>query len=367
MKPLRAWLAVASDEDKHREPGKRRPAILVDVYVNVNLSRPPWGVCRAQTRRRPCPPRRRRPASAASGIARSSASISASTTSMSSCCCLQHRAALGQHLQELDELRRARCAWRRTGRAARDLGQRKAEPLAAQDQLDAHPLPLAVDRGCARAARRQQALVFVEADRARGQRELAGEVGNGVGNGIGARTPWRRCRRAVPGTGQDTTKVRRGCRLDRHGDSNDDAASHHDPCAQRVRAVYHRAPAPNRSRDPMNASLPAAVSSVHHALPDAARARARRARSRPGMLWLRMPLPFALDHINLWLLADGGRLDRRSIAATATRATRALWESHFATTLAGSAAHARHRDALPSRSPRQRRVAGGSASTARWR
>ena len=26
---------------------------------------------------------------------------------------------------------------------------------------------------------------------------------------------------------------------------------------------------------------------------------------RPGVHWLRMPLPFALDHINLWLLADG--------------------------------------------------------------
>ncbi|MEX0960646.1 MAG: MBL fold metallo-hydrolase [Burkholderiales bacterium] len=25
----------------------------------------------------------------------------------------------------------------------------------------------------------------------------------------------------------------------------------------------------------------------------------------PGVLWLRMPLPFALDHINLWLLRDG--------------------------------------------------------------
>ena len=24
-----------------------------------------------------------------------------------------------------------------------------------------------------------------------------------------------------------------------------------------------------------------------------------------GLWWLRMPLPFALDHINLWLLADG--------------------------------------------------------------
>jgi hypothetical protein len=24
----------------------------------------------------------------------------------------------------------------------------------------------------------------------------------------------------------------------------------------------------------------------------------------PGVLWLRMPLPFALNHINLWLLDD---------------------------------------------------------------
>jgi len=53
----------------------------------------------------------------------------------------------------------------------------------------------------------------------------------------------------------------------------------------------------------------------------------------PGILWLRMPLPFALDHINLWLhagrdaftLVDCGYGDA---------ATRALWERHFAATLA---------------------------------
>jgi len=28
-------------------------------------------------------------------------------------------------------------------------------------------------------------------------------------------------------------------------------------------------------------------------------------RISPGVEWLRMPLPFALDHINLWLLEDG--------------------------------------------------------------
>ncbi len=30
----------------------------------------------------------------------------------------------------------------------------------------------------------------------------------------------------------------------------------------------------------------------------------------PGVFWLRMPLPFQLDHINLWLLRDGFYIDR---------------------------------------------------------
>jgi len=48
--------------------------------------------------------------------------------------------------------------------------------------------------------------------------------------------------------------------------------------------------------------------------------------------WLRMPLPFALDHINLWLLADedGATLVDCGYGDLATRA---MWERHFATTL----------------------------------
>ena len=66
----------------------------------------------------------------------------------------------------------------------------------------------------------------------------------------------------------------------------------------------------------------------------AAGRRARRSRSRRGVHWLRMPLPFALDHINLWLLAedDGFTLVDCGFGDAATRA---LWERHFATTLAG--------------------------------
>jgi glyoxylase-like metal-dependent hydrolase (beta-lactamase superfamily II) len=52
----------------------------------------------------------------------------------------------------------------------------------------------------------------------------------------------------------------------------------------------------------------------------------------PGVRWLRMPLPFALDHINLWLLADddGATLVDCGIGDAATRG---LWDRFFATTL----------------------------------
>lgn len=48
----------------------------------------------------------------------------------------------------------------------------------------------------------------------------------------------------------------------------------------------------------------------------------------PGVHWLRMPLPFALDHINLWLLEDG---DGWTIVDTGLgdEATRALWDQVF--------------------------------------
>jgi glyoxylase-like metal-dependent hydrolase (beta-lactamase superfamily II) len=52
----------------------------------------------------------------------------------------------------------------------------------------------------------------------------------------------------------------------------------------------------------------------------------------PGIFWLRMPLPFALDHINLWLLADD---DGATLidCGYGDQATRAVWERHFASTL----------------------------------
>lgn len=54
----------------------------------------------------------------------------------------------------------------------------------------------------------------------------------------------------------------------------------------------------------------------------------------PGILWVRMPLPFQLDHINLWLLEDG---DGWTLVDTglASDDTRQLWERLFADVLGG--------------------------------
>ena len=52
----------------------------------------------------------------------------------------------------------------------------------------------------------------------------------------------------------------------------------------------------------------------------------------PRLLWLRMPLPFALDHINLWLHDEGDRFTLTD-CGYGDAVTRELWERHFAGTL----------------------------------
>ena len=57
-----------------------------------------------------------------------------------------------------------------------------------------------------------------------------------------------------------------------------------------------------------------------------------------GIFWIRMPLPFALDHINLWLLEDDDATGRGwTIVDTGygVPETHALWERHFAETMGG--------------------------------
>jgi glyoxylase-like metal-dependent hydrolase (beta-lactamase superfamily II) len=62
----------------------------------------------------------------------------------------------------------------------------------------------------------------------------------------------------------------------------------------------------------------------------------------PGVFWIRMTLPFALDHINLWLLRDefdkGPGLQQGWTiidCGVATDATREAWETIFSTCLQG--------------------------------
>ena len=59
----------------------------------------------------------------------------------------------------------------------------------------------------------------------------------------------------------------------------------------------------------------------------------------PGVQWLRMPLPFALDHINLWALQDGDGGWAAVDTGVQTSETAAAWRSHFA--LGGALAGAR--------------------------
>jgi len=80
----------------------------------------------------------------------------------------------------------------------------------------------------------------------------------------------------------------------------------------------------------MNASLPALLGFPFAGPPPPAQS----IEVVAGVRWLRMPLPFALDHINIWLLADGDgwtQVDCGYGDAT----TRALWDAHVATTLDG--------------------------------
>ena len=80
----------------------------------------------------------------------------------------------------------------------------------------------------------------------------------------------------------------------------------------------------------MNAPLPPILSYPYADAPAPGTSR----EVAPGIHWLRMPLPFALDHINLWLLADGVGWTQID-CGYGNAATRTLWQTHFTGTLAG--------------------------------
>jgi glyoxylase-like metal-dependent hydrolase (beta-lactamase superfamily II) len=81
----------------------------------------------------------------------------------------------------------------------------------------------------------------------------------------------------------------------------------------------------------LNAPLPTQLHYPHPDVPEPGRV----IEVADGVFWLRMPLPFALDHINLWLLRDRiDGVDGWTLVDTGygSAATRSLWDEHFAAT-----------------------------------
>jgi glyoxylase-like metal-dependent hydrolase (beta-lactamase superfamily II) len=98
--------------------------------------------------------------------------------------------------------------------------------------------------------------------------------------------------------------------------------------------VARRPPFMNSERSTMNALEPQLAYPLGDTLPAIGAVH----QLAPGLGWLRMPLPFALDHINLWLLADKreGRAGWSAVdCGVATDATRDLWEQVFAGAMDG--------------------------------
>jgi len=80
----------------------------------------------------------------------------------------------------------------------------------------------------------------------------------------------------------------------------------------------------------MNSTVPSPVTHAHATAPDPGQT----IEVAPGVHWLRMPLPFALDHINLWLLDDGEGVTMVDTGYTLPE-VQAAWEQVFATFLHG--------------------------------
>ena len=222
----------------------------------------------------------------------------------------QAAAAIGQQVQELGELRPLVVRDLVEVEQFRDLGQREAQPLAAQDQLQPDPLALAVDPRASLPGGRDQPLVLVEADRARRQREFAGEFGDRVGRLARGRLGGDVGQRAWTGVRMALSEIASG---DGANSSGHDTISVCLLCDPDERTASAAARLSVRRRRPRPA---------------------KRARSRPACSGSGCRCPFALDHINLWLLEedDGWTLVDCGYG-DASRAR--LWEAHFAKPLGG--------------------------------
>ncbi len=146
-----------------------------------------------------------------------------------------------------------------------DFGQGEAQALAAQCHFQAGPVASGKYAFVTFALRREDTLVFPETNRARGDTEFTGKIGNGEDDG---RLVHLGILLKVGQVNQNkgVFSIRRRMVI----------------CASRIQGFLMSLSFPH-------ASAPAAGELIEVA---------------PDIFWLRMPLPFQLDHINLWLLRD---------------------------------------------------------------
>jgi glyoxylase-like metal-dependent hydrolase (beta-lactamase superfamily II) len=94
----------------------------------------------------------------------------------------------------------------------------------------------------------------------------------------------------------------------------------------------------SRTATPLDTPMNALEQQLHYPLGDTLPAKGETLEVAPGVRWIRMGLPFALDHINLWLMADeiDGRKGWTVVDCCITHEeSKAQWEQIFATQLDG--------------------------------
>src|ERR1700749_1000413 len=112
---------------------------------------------------------------------------------------LQRRDALGELLARVNELVHAAVVNAIEIEDAADFREREPAPASAQDENDAGAVALRIDARLSAAFRRDQAFIFIETQRTRGDGKFLGELTNSVGAIGGCHLlPFRGLRVLVP-------------------------------------------------------------------------------------------------------------------------------------------------------------------------
>ncbi len=152
-----------------------------------------------------------------------------------------------------------------------DLGKGQAQPFAPQDEAQPSSITLGIDAVASGTGRGQKPFVLVEADGPWRDAEFTGKFGNGVGFFLAHGSGAERDAKGTRASKSDFAATGNAAERDGHQEKQE------------------------------NAAMPPTLDYPFDTLPPGGETR----EVAPGVHWIRMPLPFALDHINLWLIEDG--------------------------------------------------------------